>query len=177
MSRKIELIDAAISVVLEKGVNKLTLTAVAKEANVSKGGLLYHYGTKDELIKAMNMHVIKEFRSLIEYHVHRGHTYHDAYLLGTLDTVKERLILFDITASLLAAITNNREVLNLWRAEYDFLDGKFLQEHYPEEHTLLVKAVCDGLWFSKLFDLAHMNHEDEIKLIGYIQNLLEKGDQ
>ena len=36
-----------------KGVAKLTLEAVAKEAGVSKGGLLYHFSNKEALIEGM----------------------------------------------------------------------------------------------------------------------------
>ena len=48
-----KLLDAAQRLVDQSGASRLTLAAVAREAGVSKGGLLYHFGTKDELIAAM----------------------------------------------------------------------------------------------------------------------------
>jgi AcrR family transcriptional regulator len=47
------LLDAAESVVAREGVANLTLEAVAREAGVSKGGLLYHYPSKSSLITAI----------------------------------------------------------------------------------------------------------------------------
>ncbi len=47
------LLDAAEAVVLSEGAARLTIEAVAKTAGVSKGGVLYHYRTKDTLIAAM----------------------------------------------------------------------------------------------------------------------------
>ncbi len=47
------LLAAADSVVRRDGVSNLTLERVAAEAGVSKGGLLYHFGTKQELVVAM----------------------------------------------------------------------------------------------------------------------------
>lgn len=47
------LLDAAERVVLRDGVGSLTLDAVAKEAAVSKGGLLYHFSSKSALILAI----------------------------------------------------------------------------------------------------------------------------
>ena len=44
---------AAGAVVAEQGAGKLTIEAVASEAGISKGGLLYHYGTKKELLEGM----------------------------------------------------------------------------------------------------------------------------
>ncbi len=47
------LLDAAEQVVSRDGVRGLTLEAVANQANVSKGGLLYHFPTKSALITAI----------------------------------------------------------------------------------------------------------------------------
>src|SRR5215469_14243714 len=47
------LLDAAERLVLETGAGHLTLAAVAKFAGVSKGGLLYHFPSKDSLLEAM----------------------------------------------------------------------------------------------------------------------------
>jgi AcrR family transcriptional regulator len=38
-----KLLDAAEVVVMERGANSMTLDAVAAQANVSKGGLLYQF--------------------------------------------------------------------------------------------------------------------------------------
>lgn len=47
------LLDAAEKVVARDGVGRLTLDAVAHEAGVSKGGLLYHFPAKSALITAI----------------------------------------------------------------------------------------------------------------------------
>ena len=47
------LLDAADRVIAKGGVTSLTIDAVAREAGVSKGGVLYSFGTKDALIEAM----------------------------------------------------------------------------------------------------------------------------
>ncbi|MDO8275460.1 MAG: TetR/AcrR family transcriptional regulator, partial [Serpentinimonas sp.] len=40
------LLEATNTVILRDGIAHLTLEAVAKEAGVSKGGLLYHFPSK-----------------------------------------------------------------------------------------------------------------------------------
>lgn len=176
MSKKIDLIEATSRVVEDKGISGLTLEAVAQEANVSKGGLLYHYATKDDLIEALNVHVIKNFRTLIDKHVALENSYHEAYLLATLDTLQENVMPFDITTSLLAAIAMNREVLDLWRAEYKYLHEQLSHEKYPPEYSLFVKSICDGLWFSKLFGFEHIDQNDEKRVIEYVLWLLKEGE-
>src|SRR5881227_3806920 len=43
------ILDAAETIVRDKGVTGLTLDAAAREAGVSKGGLLYHFASKEAL--------------------------------------------------------------------------------------------------------------------------------
>ena len=47
------ILDAAEAVVLADGAAHLTLDAVAERAGVSKGGLLYHFPSKEILLQAM----------------------------------------------------------------------------------------------------------------------------
>jgi AcrR family transcriptional regulator len=49
-STRDSLLDAFVSVVIERGERAATLEAVAAEAGVSKGGLLYHFGSKKDLV-------------------------------------------------------------------------------------------------------------------------------
>ncbi len=47
------ILDAAEAIVHARGVPALTLEAAAREAGVSKGGLLYHFGTKEALVTGL----------------------------------------------------------------------------------------------------------------------------
>ena len=46
-------LDAYESLLLEQGPSGATLDAVASAADVSKGGLLYHFGSKDALVNGL----------------------------------------------------------------------------------------------------------------------------
>src|SRR4051794_31566351 len=52
-STRDRLIDAFETLLVTAGSRAATLDAVAAEANVSKGGLLYHFHSKDELVDGM----------------------------------------------------------------------------------------------------------------------------
>src|SRR3954465_8010172 len=60
------LLDAAAAVVRRDGAQALTLDAVAAEAGVSKGGLLYHFKTKRDLVQAMIERWLAEFQRDID---------------------------------------------------------------------------------------------------------------
>ncbi|KKC37882.1 hypothetical protein WH87_09420 [Devosia epidermidihirudinis] len=59
------LLDAAEKVVLRDGPASLTMDAVAKEAGVSKGGVLYAFVTKDALIDALMGRVFDSYDRLV----------------------------------------------------------------------------------------------------------------
>ena len=50
---RVKLLDAAATVVRRDGIQAMTLARVAEEAGVSKGGLLHHFGSKEELVTGM----------------------------------------------------------------------------------------------------------------------------
>ncbi|MFM7414309.1 MAG: helix-turn-helix domain-containing protein, partial [Alphaproteobacteria bacterium] len=47
------ILDAAENLIIARGVAAMTLEAVAREAGVSKGGLLYHFASKEALLEAL----------------------------------------------------------------------------------------------------------------------------
>lgn len=48
-----KLLDAFVKILIEQGERAATLEAVAAEAGVSKGGLLYHFGSKKALVDGL----------------------------------------------------------------------------------------------------------------------------
>lgn len=52
-ANRVRLLDAAVQVAIRDGILAMTLDAVAKEAGVSKGGLIHHFRSKDDLIAGM----------------------------------------------------------------------------------------------------------------------------
>ncbi|MCR2379329.1 TetR/AcrR family transcriptional regulator, partial [Salmonella enterica] len=60
-----KILEAASQIVQCKGVAKLTLEAVAKEAGISKGGLLYHFANKEALIEGMILKGTEEYQDAI----------------------------------------------------------------------------------------------------------------
>jgi AcrR family transcriptional regulator len=65
-SSRERILAAAVQVAIRDGVSAMTLDAVAREAGVSKGGLLYHFSSKYQLIAAMLEHQATRLQSAIE---------------------------------------------------------------------------------------------------------------
>ncbi|MDK4701282.1 TetR/AcrR family transcriptional regulator [Rhizobium sp. CNPSo 4062] len=74
MARKKEIerdriLDAAEAVILDSNGRNLTLDAVAERAGISKGGLVYSFATKDELIYAALEREITRFQQAVRHRV------------------------------------------------------------------------------------------------------------
>ncbi len=68
-STKERILNAAEGVVLRDGVARLTLEATAAEAGLSKGGVLYHFPSRDALVTGMVARLIDLFdRDLASAH-------------------------------------------------------------------------------------------------------------
>ena len=56
-ARHAQIISGAASCISKNGYSAASLTAIAKEAGVGKGVILYHFGNKDTLIEEVLQHV------------------------------------------------------------------------------------------------------------------------
>lgn len=65
-SSRERIFEAAERVVSEVGAARLTLDAVAQAAGISKGGLLYHFPSKESLLAALIQRYVQHLRGCIE---------------------------------------------------------------------------------------------------------------
>jgi AcrR family transcriptional regulator len=155
---KSRILDAAEEVVLRDGVARLTLDAAAAEAGLSKGGILYHFPTRDALVAGMVAKIIEEFDRDIEHRLADDAgpgSFTRAYIGATMEPSAPRPDREDrLGAALIAAAAAQPELLvplqeaaDRWqdRLEHDGLD--------PTMATVL-RLACDGLWMCDLFGLA-----------------------
>lgn len=57
LSNRSKILEAAIRVIDRDGVTAVTFDSVAAEAEVTRGGMMYHFKTRDALIQAINQHL------------------------------------------------------------------------------------------------------------------------
>lgn len=144
-------LDAFESILLDDGERTATLDATAKAAGVSKGGLLYHFASKDDLAAGMIArlkHLVEEdlvdMRSTPEGAV--------AYYVRTSVMENAPLDRALIAVSRLAqggsadAAAALRQTRQSW--------GDAIRPHVRDETALdLVLLVSDGLYFNNSLDV------------------------
>ncbi|OBZ16828.1 TetR/AcrR family transcriptional regulator [Bacillus sp. FJAT-26390] len=154
------LLVAASIIVREQGVEHLTLEAVAKAAGVSKGGLLYHFPSKDALINGMVEDLTNAFVEDIQDRVHRdlqpNGRWSRAYVESTFRGFEDGL---EMSSILSAALFTNPELLQQMQEQYAVWQKNIENDGLNPIRSTIARLAADGLWFSEMFGLAPLEKD------------------
>jgi AcrR family transcriptional regulator len=172
-----KLLDAAEAVVVRQGIANLTLDAVAAEAGVSKGGLLYHFPTKDRLVEALVRRSAENWRRcyLEAYERTPGgpgrmtrallnHCLSDAQ--GWTDQLRRS------SSAVFAALAQNPSLIEPMRAVYGDLHRRIAEDGLPPGVGEAVAAALDGLWLDWVLGLAPVNQELMVRVRAALEDML-----
>jgi AcrR family transcriptional regulator len=155
---KRRIIDAAEEVVLRDGVARLTLEAAAAEAGLSKGGVLYHFPTRDALVAGMVDEIIEEFDEDIERFLEsdRGPgAFTRSYIRATMAPSSPRPDREDrLGAALIAAAAAEPALLVPLQLAADRWQQRLEDDGLDPTLATVLRLACDGLWMCDLFGLA-----------------------
>jgi AcrR family transcriptional regulator len=158
-NRRRQLLDAAVAVVRRDGAQSLTLDAVAAEAGVSKGGVLYHFGSKRALIDGLVDCWLDDFEAQLD-----GPDLAAAYVRASDLSAAGP----EVSASefgMLAALIEEPEVLEAARRRHSEWMERMLGGALAREDAWLVRLAADGLWYSDLLGVAPPQGDDRRRLI------------
>ncbi|MFQ3582636.1 MAG: TetR/AcrR family transcriptional regulator [Chloracidobacterium sp.] len=159
------LLRATVRVVAEQGLPKLTLEAVARAAGVSKGGLLYHFPTKEALVQALIETFIAEWDALTEREYARDPEpekpgrWLRAYVRASFAEL-EATESFTLglgqgdMAGFLVALAVNPELLGLIQSAYRRWHRLLISDGIDEATATAVRFAADGIYFAEGFGLA-----------------------
>lgn len=139
-----KLLDAASAVSRRDGPQALTLDAVAAEAGVSKGGLLYHFASKRELLDGVVKRWLDEFQDDIDA---SGPGFLPGYVRASDGAKAEE-------AGLLAALVADPEVLAAVRDRYATWQDRVVTEGGDPVEATVARLAADGLWLADLLGMA-----------------------
>jgi AcrR family transcriptional regulator len=153
-----QIIHAAFALIRREGVARLTIEAVAKEAELSKGGVLYHFRSKESLIQAMVTSLVERFEADIETARHEeieGEQFAPgswlrAYIRASAGSGEGD----EDTAALLAAVANDPSLLAPLQEQYTHWQAQAETDGVDPELATVIRLALDGLWMADLFGLA-----------------------
>ena len=169
------LLDAAAEIVRRDGVSKLTLDRVADEARTSKGGLLYHFGSKRELVATLLERTLAETdASLDELTTAHEDKPNGRFARAYLDYVcSGQHSDTNNAASIFAAASLEEGDLAPAQAQFASWQRRLIEnDGLDETSALLARIVGDGLWLIDLFGLAPPTHEQRMLLRNLVETQL-----
>lgn len=163
------LLEAACRLVLEEGVARLTLAAVAQRANVSKGGLLYHFNTKERLVQAMLDFALRKFEQGVEAHVLTDHApgaWLRGYVLVSFSAAGTDLAMYSaIGAALVASMGTDARMLDPYREHERVWQSRAQEDGIAPRVAALVRAAVDGVWLQAALGLDPRDERERLELV------------
>jgi AcrR family transcriptional regulator len=173
-SSKEIMLDAAEAIVLESGARHLTLDAVAARANVSKGGVLYHFPTKEALLKAMVERFSKQQEETLTQKVkgfkegQRGEI--KAFILSGTDRDPRK---YQISSALLAAVAHDPTLLQPLRDGVRRQLAKLVESGLGFDRASIIFFAVFGLIFSELLSLSPLDNKKRQEFVEQLLCLAE----
>ncbi|MDR6991084.1 TetR/AcrR family transcriptional regulator [Luteimonas sp. 3794] len=169
------ILDAALAVSDRVGAAHLTLDAVAAEAGVSKGGLLYHFASKDLLLKGVVEHHMDQHQRDLELAETMFPTTPGGYLQAFVHAQRQGLEAKlhggpKATQSFIAAAVNTPELMDSPR-KYAVAHAQRLRKLGPDfVEALLVTLAFDGLFFGDAFEMLDLTASERAALIAALES-------
>jgi AcrR family transcriptional regulator len=167
---KSNILDAASQLVMQQGAEAFTLDAVAHQAGISKGGLLYHFPTKDLLIQGMIERMIAVVDTALAEELEKSPgDYVSAYIRASFRTQTAQ---GNLSYALFAAIASNPALTEPLRLRFQRMQREISAAASSEELGTTIRLALDGLWFTDLFQFAPPNPDLREKLQAYLLALV-----
>ncbi|MBO4165008.1 TetR/AcrR family transcriptional regulator [Micromonospora antibiotica] len=140
------LLDAAADAVRARGIHA-SLDDIARFAGVSKGGLIYHFASKDELIAELARDQLAAFQASIDAALDPSDTAPGrltrAYLRAAVAPADDATVRASL--SLITQLMTVPAVAELARADAERLAAALAADGLPAEVLALVVAAADGM--------------------------------
>lgn len=160
------IIQAALTIISRDGPGRLTLDAIAREAGISKGGLMHQFRNKEAVLQALLEQLTTHFDRFAEDYLRQhGKNSPEAHLATQIEVSREALTQPQSVAfAILGAIGEDPSLLKMSRD----LDVKRIEDIKAEaadpELAVLRWAAARGLMLTSLFGLCPISDQERDKL-------------
>jgi AcrR family transcriptional regulator len=178
------ILNSAEALVLREGAGSLTLERVAREASISKGGVLYHFATKAQLIQGLVERLIRHFEEDLGQYLERADSGPGrrtrAFVRATLeDTMRSgsRSRGLEIFAVLLAALVSAPNLLAPLQQKYAKWQRQIERDGLEPARATVVRLATDGLWLCELLGFTSLSRKRRATVVQEILRLASETDK
>lgn len=158
------ILNACIKIIIENGINKLTLDLVSKEANISKGGLLHHFKSKNDLIESLLTYQILEFDNVLKHlseddldpKGRNTRAYINSVNYSGQSTININN-LEKLWSSLLLCFSEDPHSLKVLKNYYNTVQQKSENDEIDPVDATISRLAIDGLFLYELFNISPLS--------------------
>ncbi|AEG60407.1 TetR/AcrR family transcriptional regulator [Desulforamulus ruminis] len=177
-SARARILTAASDIIRNQGLERLTLEAVAKEAGLSKGGLLYHFPSKEALITGMVEELNSNYAADIQERVTNDSRakgkWSRAYVESTFSGLEDG---FPMSSALSAVLFTNPKLLEEMQTQYGIWQRNIENDGINPVRASIARLTADGLWFSEVFGLSPLDQKLRERVFHELMNWLKGEDE
>jgi AcrR family transcriptional regulator len=173
-SSRDRILDVAAQIASDEGASQLTIDAVAKRAGISKGGVMYHFGSKDEMLSALVDRVTQVTLARVSESAalfgDRACPMLDALIDEGLRSDPAQEALF---SGLLGAVANKPALAQPAANAYSAVYRQFESMEAMAPNALVVALALDGLLLLRLLKLVNFDATNIERLRTVLKRLAE----
>ncbi|MEM9174354.1 MAG: TetR family transcriptional regulator [Myxococcota bacterium] len=171
-----QILNTAEARLLAEGPSGLVLDAIAADAGISKGGLLYHFRSKEALVSGLCERMLAGFDAQLDALAASDGAETGAFTRAYLaTTVTAEGKPADNSAQLMAAIlaTLGRDSAHLEqvRAHFARWHARLATDGIDETTATIVRLAADGLWLSALLGLNEFDPDSGRRTLAALDRL------
>ncbi|MBU8542616.1 MULTISPECIES: TetR/AcrR family transcriptional regulator [Roseomonadaceae] len=172
------ILDAAEAIVQARGVPALTLEAAARDAGISKGGLLYHFASKEALLTGLLGRLAEamavDFDKAVTSQPEGSGRTARAMLAWAFGAAVPGCELQDRAAAVfLAAFHHDPALLDPIRAVFARMRAALAQDGLRPGAAQAIMCATDGLFMSHVFGLYRLTEAELAEVREALDMLLE----
>jgi len=174
-SARERVLEAAERVVSETGAARLTLDAVAQAAGVSKGGLLYHFPSKESLLAALAKRYVDGMQQCIEAakgSIGAGESGRDlkACIIGALSDPRAKAM----GAAFMATAASDPTLLEVIRERIAEHTQELAQARGDFARAAIIMLAIDGLKMREALRISAFTAEQRAAIVNELLKLADE---
>jgi AcrR family transcriptional regulator len=171
-SKRAAILEAAVAVIEAEGITAVTFDSVAAESGITRGGVIYHFRSRDELIRAIHQQLAEQWERQLEMACGKP---------AARASSRERLTAYIRTAATPATRAQVHMILDSYNTTHQPIWTDVLERwapgHTPNDEAqpsrMLALLAADGLWLNDLVGTDPVAPHERSAMAEHIINLLD----
>ncbi len=161
MQTRDSILRAASQIIARHGINAFTIEAVAQEAGITKGGVLHHFPSKEDLMNGLIDQVIEAFNTRLVAEMElepedQPGRWLRAYIRTVFSAPYEDM---NLIPALAAAVAADHRTLDRIRRGFEESQQAAVQDSIDPIQTTIIRLAVDGVVFTRALNLDVLDEE------------------